>query len=170
MDLPELPRPAVVFADHSYPAYSAKQMRDYALASRSTVTPAAGVEERARELLAASDVEAFVREEMRDGWDEICSDTNCHPDDIEQLGRRRLGYRDRHWTSWVAQRVAIRVMEAIRSADAQGGVGREAVIRECLAAVRSELSDYTDHGVKDAFIRFPIVERAILALLSGGKR
>lgn len=45
--LPDLPRPNVNFADHSYPAFSAKQMQDYAraaLAAALSTDPAAEVE------------------------------------------------------------------------------------------------------------------------------
>lgn len=41
MGLPPLPHAKVCYADHSYPAYSAAQMREYALAARSAATAAA---------------------------------------------------------------------------------------------------------------------------------
>lgn len=53
----------------------------------------------------ADTFEALVAEVMADTWNEICSDTECHPTDIEQLGRKRLGFRPRHWSSFIAGRL-----------------------------------------------------------------
>ncbi len=55
-------------------------------------------------------IDSIIREEMLDGWCDICSDTGFHPLDIEQLGRRRLEYKDRHWTDRVAGRSAVRIL------------------------------------------------------------
>ena len=42
----------------------------------------------------------------REEWEEICSDTDCHPLDIEQLGRRRLSFTPNHWVRQIFDRIS----------------------------------------------------------------
>ena len=61
----------------------------------------------AASLLPAPQPEAVITEEMvaaamREAWDEICSDTGCHPLDIEQLGRKQLQFTPNHWARFTA--------------------------------------------------------------------
>lgn len=47
-----------------------------------------------------------VAEAMQDAWNDICSDTGCHPDDIERNfeGRKgHLGFSPKHWAAAVAR-------------------------------------------------------------------
>lgn len=39
---------------------------------------------------------------MQQAWDEICSDTGCHPTDIEHQGRK-LFFHPAHWARLVAK-------------------------------------------------------------------
>lgn len=47
----------------------------------------------------------MVNEAMLDAWNEICDDTGCHPQDIEQIGRKRLQFQPRHWSDLTAMRL-----------------------------------------------------------------
>lgn len=49
--------------------------------------------------------EAMVEQAMREEWDEICSDTGCHPLDITRQGRK-LFFSPSHWAAAVAKRLA----------------------------------------------------------------
>lgn len=71
-------------------------------------------------------IEKIIEEQMLDAWNEICSDTDCHPLDIEQLGRRKLGFHSDHWSRLTAERSA----DAILSAQSSAGE-RDAAIEEC---------------------------------------
>lgn len=59
-------------------------------------------------------IEAIITAAMLDAWNTICSDTDCHPLDIEQLGRRRLGFHTAHWSRQTAARSAEAIL-AFRS-------------------------------------------------------
>lgn len=48
----------------------------------------------------------LVEEIMLDKWNDICSDTECHPLDIKQLGRRKLEFSPNHWTRFVGEALA----------------------------------------------------------------
>jgi hypothetical protein len=49
-------------------------------------------------------VEAMVEAAMRDSWDDICSDTGCHPLDIRREGRK-LFFEPNHWVRGIAMRL-----------------------------------------------------------------
>lgn len=49
--------------------------------------------------------EGLVGDLMNETWCDICLDTGFHPLDIDQPGRKRLEYRPRHWTSYIAGRL-----------------------------------------------------------------
>ena len=52
--------------------------------------------------VAGEKIEAIIKEQMREWWDDICSDTGCHPLDFERRGKT-LWYDARHWTEAVAK-------------------------------------------------------------------
>lgn len=56
--------------------------------------------------------EEMVAAAMREAWDEICSDTGCHPLDIEQLGRKRLQFTANHWARFTAMYLTAALKEA----------------------------------------------------------
>ncbi len=62
----------------------------------------------------------LVEEIMLDEWNDICSDTECHPLDIKQLGRRKLEFSPNHWTRSVGGALAASL--AALSRPAHGGV------------------------------------------------
>lgn len=47
--------------------------------------------------------EKLVAWAMLEAWQDICSDTGCHPLDIEQVGRKRLEFSPQHWARFTAQ-------------------------------------------------------------------
>jgi len=57
----------------------------------------------------ADEIEAIVKQAMQDEWEEICSDTGCHPLDIEHGRGRRLSFIPLHWASAVAASVRSQV-------------------------------------------------------------
>jgi hypothetical protein len=52
------------------------------------------------------DVKAIVAKAMKESWDAICSDTGCHPLDIQQVKQRFLWFTAGHWASQTGQQVA----------------------------------------------------------------
>lgn len=46
--------------------------------------------------------EGMVATAMLDAWNDICSDTGCHPLDIAQLGRGKLAFSPQHWAKSTA--------------------------------------------------------------------
>jgi hypothetical protein len=73
------------------------------------------------ETVEAAITDEMVGEAMLDAWNEICSDTECHPQDINQLGRRRLEFRPCHWADLTAMR--LRGLVAALRPSAHGEVG-----------------------------------------------
>lgn len=64
-------------------------------------------------------IAAIIKAQMREQWDEICSDSGCHPLDIEKRGRSTY-YKDRHWTSAVAKYAAQDILAALSPAPDRG--------------------------------------------------
>lgn len=56
--------------------------------------------------LSPAHIQVIVTEAMQDTWNDICSDTDCHPLDIEHVGRRRLTFHIGHWARQTGARVA----------------------------------------------------------------
>lgn len=42
---------------------------------------------------------------MQDAWNDICTDTGCHPLDIEHGRAKYLTFTPRHWAAAVARRL-----------------------------------------------------------------
>lgn len=55
----------------------------------------------------------ILGEVMQDAWGEICSDTQCHPEDISRV-KGVTFYAPRHWTDLIA----IRLNERLAAGDA----------------------------------------------------
>lgn len=68
-------------------------------------------------------IEKIVEEAMLDTWNDICSDTGCHPFDIKRTGRA-LEFQPAHWSSATAKRVSSRICDELSYADlrASGGI------------------------------------------------
>ncbi len=64
--------------------------------------------------LSPAQIQLLVTEAMQDTWNDICADTDCHPIDIEQLGKRRLAFHVGHWARQTGARVADAIL-ALRS-------------------------------------------------------
>ena len=81
--LPDLPRPAITYADHSYPAYSAKQMQDSA---RAAISALGGW----NEAIEAAPNGPIL---LSDGkW--VCEGYRCEEDDR----RDQFYHANGHWT------------------------------------------------------------------------
>jgi len=52
--------------------------------------------------MVSTALEKQVGEAMQKAWDEICSDTGCHPLDITHQGRK-LFFQPAHWVALVAK-------------------------------------------------------------------
>ncbi|WP_197975624.1 DUF551 domain-containing protein [Rhizobium sp. CFBP 8762] len=59
----------------------------------------------AETLLPESVTNEIVRSAMLNAWNEICDDTEHHPLDITQQGRRRLSFHPAHWADLTAMRI-----------------------------------------------------------------
>lgn len=66
-------------------------------------------------------IQVIVTEAMQDCWNDICSDTDCHPLDIKQLGRRRLEFHVGHWARQTGARVAAALSPPERDAVVEDG-------------------------------------------------
>ena len=63
--------------------------------------------------VTAEAIERIIQEKILDAWNEICSDTGCHPSDIEQLGKRRLGFHTDHWSRFASELAAHAILALI---------------------------------------------------------
>jgi len=93
-------------------------------------------------------VEKIVEEAMLDTWNDICSDTDCHPLDIKRVGRA-LEFQPAHWSSATAKRVSSRLCDELSYADlrASGGIfptpgGDEPVVSIQPMALSGGRTDY----------------------------
>lgn len=79
--------------------------------------------EPARPSLGPDLIEKIVEEAMLDTWNDICSDTGCHPLDIKRTGRA-LEFQPAHWSSATAKHVSSRLCDELSYADlrASGGL------------------------------------------------
>lgn len=62
------------------------------------------------ELLAKICAHEAVNEAMADSWNDICSDTGCHPLDIEHGKGKHLTFSPNHWANQVAKRLFVRAL------------------------------------------------------------
>lgn len=63
------------------------------------------------ELLAKICSHAAVDEAMQDAWNDICTDTGCHPLDVEHGKGKHLTFRPNHWANQVAKRLFVRALK-----------------------------------------------------------
>jgi hypothetical protein len=79
-------------------------------------------------LLAEFFSHSAIDEAMQDAWNDICSDTGCHPLDIEHGKGRHLTFRANHWANQVAKRLFVRAvkvqLEAAGSAQCQAEIAK----------------------------------------------
>lgn len=81
----------------------------------------------------------MVADAMHDAWNEISDDTGCHPLDIDQLGRKRLQFKPRHWAELTAIRLRILVAIVGATASTTPETGTEKVAAEVVQPIRDEL-------------------------------
>lgn len=87
---------------------------------------------------AAERIAAIIKEQMREWWDDICSDTGCHPLDFERRGKA-LWYDARHWTEAVAKYSAEAIV-AHRLAFSTPAASDVAQMREACAKVAKDFA------------------------------
>jgi len=66
--------------------------------------------ERLGDLLADVCSHAAIDEAMQDAWNDICTDTGCHPLDIEHGRGKQLTFKPNHWANQVAKRLFVRAL------------------------------------------------------------
>jgi hypothetical protein len=59
-----------------------------------------------------------VDEAMQDAWNDICSDTGCHPLDIEHGRGKHLTFSPNHWANQIAKRLFLNAVKVQLKADA----------------------------------------------------
>lgn len=89
-------------------------------------------------LLAEFFSHSAVDEAMQDAWNDICSDTGCHPLDIEHGKGKQLTFRPSHWANQVAKRLFVRAVKVQLKSDAD----RET----CATCMGSGYSNHPDSG------------------------
>lgn len=57
-----------------------------------------------------------IKDAMEVSWDDICTDTGCHPLDITHGKNKHLIFRANHWADQIAKRLFIRAL-ALAQAD-----------------------------------------------------
>jgi hypothetical protein len=66
--------------------------------------------------MAEALTDKIVGDAMQEGWNEICSDTGCHPDDVT-YARRKMSFSPGHW----AHHVAMYLRAALAAQASEGG-------------------------------------------------
>jgi len=67
----------------------------------------AEIDRRLGDLLAKVCSHAAIDEAMQDAWNDICSDTGCHPLDIEHGRGKHLTFKPSHWANQIAKRLFV---------------------------------------------------------------
>lgn len=62
-------------------------------------------------LLAEICSHSAVDEAMQDAWNDICSDTGCHPLDLEHGRGKHLTFKPNHWANQIAKRLFVRAIK-----------------------------------------------------------
>jgi hypothetical protein len=75
-------------------------------------------------LLAEFFSHSAVDEAMQDAWNDICTDTGCHPLDIEHGRGKHLTFKPSHWANQVAKRLFLRAVKVQLKADASVSLSR----------------------------------------------
>lgn len=74
--------------------------------------------EAAQLALAEMFSHSAINEAMQDAWNDICSDTGCHPLDIEHGRGRQLTFNPNHWANQIAKRLFLHAVKVQLEADA----------------------------------------------------
>lgn len=70
-------------------------------------------------LLAEFFSHSAIEEAMQDAWNDICSDTGCHPLDITQGHGKQLTFSPNHWANQIAKRLFLRAVKVQLKADSE---------------------------------------------------
>ena len=111
------------------------------------------------------DLRALIIDAMRDAWNDICSDTNCHPDDISHEGRR-LFFEPGHWASQTADIVASKIEAVSAALSAKPETDFETQRPAYEAAVNVLMHDYALHVSAGDRERVIPKQQALLGCLS----
>ena len=102
---------------------------------------------------------------MRVAWDEICADTNCHPQDIIQHGRKILSFKQGHWSLLAGKIVGAQVVKLFEGL-ASTPCNRDAVVEECASVCDTEAKVADDHLYPKTGASMRFASRKIRALKS----
>lgn len=94
-----------------------------------------------------ADIAAIIEEQMLDAWNTICSDTDCHPLDIKQVGRRRLEFHSGHWSRQTAEFSAHRILQKLythppKSPDTSAAVLQRVALEQALNSLAEIASSH----------------------------
>lgn len=78
---------------------------------QSSAGRASDIDKALGELLAKICSHEAVDEAMEASWNDICSDTGCHPLDIEHGKGKHLTFSPNHWANQVAKRLFVRALK-----------------------------------------------------------
>jgi hypothetical protein len=92
-------------------------------------------------LLAQFFSHSAINEAMQDSWNDICSDTGCHPLDIEHGKGKILTFSPHHWANQIAKRLFVHAVKVHLAIPAPPQPVRDAVIEECVKAARDGFED-----------------------------
>ena len=66
------------------------------------------------DLLAKICSHEAINEAMEISWDDICTDTGCHPLDITHGKNKHLVFRPNHWANQIAKRLFMRALKLLK--------------------------------------------------------
>jgi hypothetical protein len=81
------------------------------IVSQSSADSESELDRMVGDLLAKICSHAAINEAMQDSWNDICSDTGCHPLDIEQAKGKVLTFNPNHWANQIAKRLFVRALK-----------------------------------------------------------
>lgn len=122
------------------------------------------------------EIAGVIRDQMREQWDDICADTNCHPLDLQHGRGSVLHYKASHWTDAVAQISADAILALRPSASTGGeyqrGIGDAAKVADGHAAMAGEhlTENYRPAHNSGCFEASKAIASAIRALAPTPKR
>lgn len=79
--------------------------------ARSSAGRESDIDKTLGELLTKICSHEALNEAMQDAWNDICTDTGCHPLDIEHGKGKHLTFSPNHWANQIAKRLFVRALK-----------------------------------------------------------
>jgi hypothetical protein len=102
-----------------------------------------------RHMIAEFFAHRAVNEAMQMSWDDICSDTHCHPMDIKHGSGKELLFQPHHWADQIAKRLLLHATQLLAASPVPSAPSQNAEItrlrRDC-AELYQVLGVLTEHG------------------------